>query len=53
VIKSGVRTFRSVNHKHINLIWNKKELSEQENESVNVHICKNVRKITRSKYTGK
>jgi len=40
VFKAGGRTIHSEFHKLINSIWNKEELPEQWNESINVPICK-------------
>jgi len=53
LIKAGDRKIQSEIHKHINLIWNKKELLEERKESVNVPICKKSYKTDCSNYTGK
>ena len=47
--KAGSRTIRSEIHKHINSIWNKKELPEQ---SINVPIYKKGDETDCSNYQG-
>jgi hypothetical protein len=52
LIKAGASTLRSEIHKHINSIWNKKELPEEWKESIIVPIYKKGDKTDCSNFRG-